>query len=136
METTIRELQAEILRLTVRDVFNDQRTKRNIKEFLKGRKGFAICIYGAGSIAQELLKRYDLSHMNILGFIDRDPKKMGKRLGGYKIYPPDALKHLNPDAVLLALSQNKEVGQYLEKLKKSNNLKFRVMKDIFQSDAI
>ncbi|MDD3151016.1 MAG: CDP-glycerol glycerophosphotransferase family protein [Candidatus Gastranaerophilales bacterium] len=63
-------------------------------------KNTKICMYGAGVFADKLIKMYDFSKLNILGFIEGNETRKGEIFNGYKIYSLKDLSELNPDIIL------------------------------------
>ena len=49
------------------------------------------------------IKEYKINNKNIIGFIDKDPQKWGKFIEDYQIYPPEKLKELNPQKIVITI---------------------------------
>lgn len=73
-----------------------------------GAKSNRVLIYGAGESGRQLMEAISSSHdMQMVGFIDDDPKLAGQNLNGKNIYdannPTELIKQLNVDTVFFAL---------------------------------
>ncbi|MDD3418999.1 MAG: glycosyltransferase [Candidatus Gastranaerophilales bacterium] len=76
----------------------------NKTDFIKSLKSKKIYLYGAGIFAEEIIAHYDISALNISGFIDASTTKAGKTLGGYKIFHKDEIPELKPDVIILCVA--------------------------------
>jgi SAM-dependent methyltransferase len=77
-------------------------TANKFKLFAEENKGKTVVCYGAGFFAKSALAKYDFSSLNILGFVDKDVKKIGNEINGYKIYSINSInKEINPDIILM-----------------------------------
>jgi hypothetical protein len=105
-------------------------TKRKFADFNKSNKNKTICLYGAGTYAKECLRLFDLSQLNIIGFVDRDPSKRGTFLGTYPIYGLDQLKELDPDILALSMWDKKSIVPFVRQIKDSGRLRFEINLDL------
>ena len=112
-------------------IFNNADFKQKVTEFIIENKGKKICFYGAGQIAVKFLELYDLSELDILGFIDGNPAKKGQKLGNYEIYSIEDLEELSPDILVLTVAQKHFVIPYIENIKTRNNLNYQLIYDLF-----
>ena len=88
---------------------------------IKKNKDKKIILYGASIFLYEFLQRYPLEDFNIIGIIDRDSKKWGKKYGKYEIYSPNSLKELKPDYAIITIENlNKEIILEIKKYFKKN----------------
>jgi hypothetical protein len=137
LSTQIRETEklriqlSERARQLVIQSFDDKSFDLKLKEFLSGMGSSSICLYGAGIIANEFINRYDLSALNILGIIDRDPVKAGHKIGKYLIYPPDALISLKPDLLLLTVVPKETAMPFVSALVAQYALTTTIKSDLF-----
>jgi len=102
-------------------------TGQNLKELLDEVKGKKVCFYGAGQLAKNIAKSYDLSLFDLRGFVDSDPSKKHGKIGDYPIYSPDELVSLKPDYVVLTTQLVAEVYGFLAELKAENGLGFKII---------
>ncbi len=109
---------------------------QKIKEFIEENQHKKICFYGAGILARIITEHFDLSDLNILGFIDRDINKRGQNLNGYTIYSIDDIQDLNPDIMVLTVLENKYLYTLLNELKLEKSLKFDIIYDLFTEDCV
>lgn len=107
-------------------------TKENVKNLIENNKGKKICLYGAGSFAEKFLEKFDLSELNVLGFIDKNNKKRGTEFCGYKVYSIDDIQLLNPDVLVLTLLEKKYCMPFLENLKIDKKYNFNIIHDLFK----
>lgn len=63
--------------------------------------GKSIALYPASHLAFEALTESRLSEAKVLGMFDIDAKKQGREILGLKVYPPEVLKALQPDLILV-----------------------------------
>jgi hypothetical protein len=122
---------AEIAKRLVIKSFNDKSFDAKLQRFILEAQQNAICLYGGGVVTNEFINNYDLSALNILGIIDRDPEKAGCRIGKYEIYPLNALKELKPDIVLITVVADDEVVPFVSKLINQYDLKTTIKEDLF-----
>lgn len=100
----------DIATLLSRFVYQQLYQRRNINEF-KGMNKIGVAIVGAGQVgallAEELTYNKQ-SHYKPICFIDKDPDKIGSRVGGLKVYGEsedviDVIKGLNIQEIFIAL---------------------------------
>ncbi|MDD3012984.1 MAG: hypothetical protein PHC34_04705 [Candidatus Gastranaerophilales bacterium] len=104
--------------------------RKKVMEFIKANKNKKICFYGAGQFAQEFLKIYDLTGLNIIGFIDNNPDKRGQMIENYKIYSTNDLQKLMPDALVLMILDKEKILPFINNLLKENEYKFNFVADL------
>ncbi|BBE30313.1 hypothetical protein OSSY52_04540 [Tepiditoga spiralis] len=75
-----------------------------------------IYLYGAGVVGGILLKVLNSENIEIKGFIDESPLKIGEKLYNIKIFSPESMKNKNYDAIIIASFRH-----YEEILKKAKN---------------
>ena len=70
---------------------------------------------------------------NILGIVDKNSSYWGKTFENYKIFSPDAIKELNPDAIILTvLSNNEEIYKKLTQDLAKNYKDIKLLPNIFE----
>lgn len=67
-----------------------------------------VMLWGASLFIKQLLEKEFKKNDNIIGIIDRNPASMGKYIGNYKIYSPDAINNLRFDGIILTVFSNNE----------------------------
>jgi virginiamycin A acetyltransferase len=95
--------------MDVINLLNKNTVIEMVDEFINKNKGKRVLFYGAGLLAKEFIDKFDLSDLNILGFIDLDRRKTGKKLGNYKIHHPEDFKSLKPQVLALTVIEKKAV---------------------------
>lgn len=60
----------------------------------------SVALFGASSTAEVVSLGIQEVGLKVLGVVDSDPGKQGRKFGGVIIQPPEALKHMNMDAVV------------------------------------
>ena len=78
---------------------------KHLKKLEKKLAGKTIVIYGAGAFFQALVKKYDLSALNIIAISDRKfiNHEDGHSFSGYKVCAPAEIPNLKPDYVLVSM---------------------------------
>lgn len=80
-----------------------------------------IVIFGAGMAGQITYKRFKRK-VNILGFVDNDKKKIGQFLFKKPIYPPQKIKDLPYDRIIIASMYYSEImAQLITEIKVPNH---------------
>ncbi len=92
-----------------------------------------VLIYGAGEagiLTKRALDKDALSHYKVIGFIDDDEQKQGRRIENIHIYAPEDMEELvknkNIDAVVISI-QNLTVEKKQEIAERSLNLNIQVL---------
>lgn len=65
-----------------------------------------IMFWGASFFLQKLLETETCPKDNILGVIDRNTASWGNFCGKYKIFPPESINTIKPDAILMTIWSN------------------------------
>ena len=78
----------------------------------------SLNIYGAGDIAENILKKSSLNEsISNVRLYDTDPKKIGKFINGIEVKKPDEILN-NDDNIYISVAQSyDEIHSYLIKLK-------------------
>lgn len=103
-----------------------------IKDFIGDKK---IMFWGASFFLQKLLAKEKNKNSNIIGIVDKNVSSWGKTCGNYKIFPPESLKTIKPDGVVMSVWSNYE-SVYPE-LKKEFSEKYpdiELMPNIFEKE--
>ena len=88
-------------------------TKQYLENVIGNKK---VMLWGASVFIRQVLESETAKNPNILGIVDRNVKLQGQTCGGYKIYPPESIKELKPDGVILTvLSNNEEIYESMAK---------------------
>ncbi|MFA6990180.1 MAG: glycosyltransferase [Candidatus Gastranaerophilaceae bacterium] len=122
-------------KVNVEKIFNNDFINKEIKKFIHQNKGKRVCFYGAGVLAEELVKRYDFSEIKIAGFIDANKAKKGQKIGKYEIYSLDDIETLKIETIALSLLMDKSVKQTLSDYINHKNLKIEVI-SLFKDYAL
>jgi phosphoglycolate phosphatase-like HAD superfamily hydrolase/SAM-dependent methyltransferase len=77
--------------------------------------GEPVCVWGAGSYAQRMMRDTPLRRCAILRFVDTDSKKHGTRLEGVPVESPDALSDFTGTVVVCAALQGAEIETELRR---------------------
>ena len=126
----IKELQPLLLEvMSYHCVYKDE-SNNKIEKFIEKYKNKRICFYGAGSYAKNLLENFDLSKLNILGFIDLDTTKRLDKIGNHTIYSIQDIDALNPEILAVSVKAYDTVLTELENLKAQNDYKFEICNDL------
>lgn len=86
-------------------IYNNQMLATQKENLLKSLKNRKIYLYGAGAFAREIVNKFDLSGLNILGFIDINKNKKGSFIGPYKIFHKDEISELKADIIILTVAE-------------------------------
>ncbi len=80
-----------------------QRNSINAKlEHLWYPRKKSVILYGAGKHSEFLLEHTSLSKANIIGLSDSNHDKWNKDLFNLKVFPPEEISRIQPDAVVIA----------------------------------
>ncbi|MEI7475261.1 MAG: glycosyltransferase [bacterium] len=124
-------MSEERSRVDLIKVINNPEIKDRFNNFVENNSDKKICFYGAGKFAQEIIRQFDTSKLNIIGFIDQNPQKIGQKIGEYEIFGADKIKELSPDIIALAVLQKNTVIPYLSEIIKKENLKTEIEQNLF-----
>ncbi|MDD3012980.1 MAG: HAD-IA family hydrolase [Candidatus Gastranaerophilales bacterium] len=113
---------------------NHPNTKRKINFLIKEAENKKIVFYGAGLFAQELIRQYNFSGLNVLGFVDKALDKKGQKISNYNIYQPEDIEKLNPDIIAVTVIQYDQALKFLNSFKIEKNLNFNIVYDLFQDN--
>lgn len=122
-----------IEKLSLDKIINDRYTRKKIRIFVDRNKGKKILFYGAGALAQELLKQkeeFNLGKLDILGFIDGNPDKEGQILDEYPVFSISSIKTLNPDIIVISVVTVEEIEPVLWKIKTNYSLEYEIINNL------
>ena len=93
-----------------------------IDELIK--KNEEIVIWGAGNFTMRLLDNSNLSRCNIIGFIDKDPKKQGMKILNKTVYDTKFVKNLSSITTIVVCSAvfSEQILGELKKMKIKNKV--------------
>jgi hypothetical protein len=106
-----------------------RRRWRHVVRQLHGRR---VCCYGAGAFAYAVLRQRDLARANVVAFVDRDPAKRGRHIGGYPIVGCADLAALKPDVVLVTVFRNPQVVESVNRMVEDAGLECAVWADVWE----
>lgn len=81
-----------------------------------------VIIWGTGSYVMSLLAETELKDCNILGFVDNNKLKQGKKIYGYDIYVPEFLKDKKVSVLICSMLNSKEIKIQLESMNTENKI--------------
>lgn len=102
-----------------------------VNRFLDILKAKRILIWGASKFIEDFIKRYKIKSNNIIGIIDRDEAKRGKKIGRYEIYHPSSLKSLPVDVIVSGVVNQPRMGQFIREELQNQGLEIEVIEDMF-----
>lgn len=92
-----------------------------------------VMLWGASLFIKQVLAKETKKNPNILGIVDKNSSYWGKIFENYKIFSPDAIKKLNPDAIILTvLSNNEEIYKKLKQDLAKNYKDIKLLPNIFE----
>lgn len=96
--------------------------KRVIDKLRKENK--KILIWGAGNFTMRLLDNSSLAQCDIIGFVDKDPKKQGGIILDKPVYGTDYVKRLSSNATIVVCSAvfSEQILKELKKMKVKNKV--------------
>lgn len=86
----------------IRHSVKENSVKRAVDKLRRGNK--KILIWGAGNFTMRLLDNTGLAQCDIIGFVDKDPKKQHRKILGKTVYGTDYVKRLSSDTVIVICS--------------------------------
>lgn len=102
------------------------RLKNNISSKLAmfSKEGIRrVVYYGAGEVMEVAFVTLHETNLELLGIIDDDKDKQGKKMFGFSIQGPESIKELKPDAVIITsirykdkITQNLKSDKELERI--------------------
>ncbi len=78
---------------------------------LRKLKNQKIALWGASIFLEGFIKRWHISSENIVAIIDKNPNRIGQKIGPYPILPPNELYKLKPDCIMMTI-KNKHKMNY------------------------
>ncbi len=111
------ELMYKMCQNSIKNTLAEEMKYINLLAMAQAEK--RVVLWGASLFLEDFFTRYHILNENILGIIDKNICKQGKSLGEYKIYPPEALKELKPDKIIVTIVNSadervKEIKTYLK----------------------
>lgn len=102
------ELTYHFLQYTIRYYID---LKKNIAEKLSSlsKEGVRrVIYYGAGEVMEVAYVTLHETPLELIGIVDDDPAKQGKRMFGFTIQAPEDMNELNPDAIVVTSRRYKD----------------------------
>ncbi len=94
--------------------------KREIAKILSGfyQEGIrTVVLFGAAETAEVVHLAIKQTQLVMIGVVDSDASKHGKPFNGLLIQPPEEIKRIRPDAVIItSFARQEEIHGYLKKL--------------------
>lgn len=95
-----------------------------------------VMLWGASMFLEDLLEKEKLKNDNILGIIDKNIDKQGKKCCNYEIFHPDILNKIKPDGVILTVfSKNEILYSKIKKEIETNYKGVKLLPNIFEREA-
>ena len=128
-ETALKQLQVKFV-IYLHGNLKDINLTKILKEKSENRK---TVFWGASIFLEYIIKEGKLNKINnIIGIIDKDEQKHGKKIGEYEIFPPEKLAELKPECVLLTIYNNNEIiYPQIQKFLKANYPDIKLLPNIF-----
>ena len=60
-----------------------------------------VVLYGAAETAEIVLAASEATDLEVVGIVDSDPEKHGRRIGSLRVSAPEAIREMAPDTVLI-----------------------------------
>ena len=105
--------------------------KRVAKSLIKEVHNRRVVLWGASIYLKNLIKYHNIKTSEIVGIIDRDPGKTGKKLGKYMIYHPNSLDSLKPDIIISSVVNHPKMGEFINEELTQRKLDIEVNTQIF-----
>ncbi len=98
---------------------------------IKTVKDRRAVLWGASIFICKIIEEFNPDTDNILGIIDRDSEKRGKKIGKYEIFSPQDLQKLNPDLVVSAVLFNSKMKEYISDELNKSGITAEIRDDLF-----
>jgi len=72
-----------------------------------------LLIFGAGSGGNKVTDKLDINNTKVIGFIDNDKNKIGKKINGIDILMPEDITSCNYDFIIIASIYEQEIYSQL-----------------------
>ena len=93
---------------------NNDENDNVIQDLVKNQE--PIIIWGAGQFTLRLLANSALGKCNILGFIDSDSNKQGKKIMNHSIFSPDFLLDKDTSVIICSALHNSDILKIIKKI--------------------
>lgn len=94
-------------------------------------KGNRVVLWGASIYLKNLIKFHHINTKEIIGIIDRDPGKTGKKIGRYKIYHPNSLELLKPNKIVSSVINHPKMEEFIKKELEQRKLDIQIDTSLF-----
>lgn len=98
---------------------------------IKTVKDRRAVLWWASIFICKIIDEFNPDTDNILGIIDRDSEKRGKKIGKYEIFSPQDLQKLNPDLVVSAVLFNSKMKEYISDELNKSGITAEIRDDLF-----
>lgn len=97
------------------EYLHKKNTQKNIDKLSRKYKGKKVILYGAGSFAENIIKDYDLSELNILGIADsRFSSNQEEYFQGFKTINPYLLPETDFDVLIITVYDDSNILDFIE----------------------
>lgn len=93
-----------------------QKSRENLELEKLAKSQSPVMVWGAGQYAQRLLAGTSLIRCNLVGFVDNDSKKHGKKLENIEIKGVDSLKGFNGTILIASALHGQEILNEIRKI--------------------
>lgn len=116
------------MRTDFKDYLEKKKAQKVIDKFAKKYKDKKVVLYGAGFFANDLLRNYDLSKLNIIAVADmKFQDNLEGDYYGYKKAGPYDLLEMDFDLLLITTYDDEPVKEFLnDDLLEGEDVKFKV----------
>lgn len=91
-----------------------------------------LVFWGASLFLKDLIETKRIKRHKILGIVDADPSKHGKKIGDFQIYSPQDLNVLKPDAVIFAIkNRNEDIYPQIQNILKKEYPNIKLLPNAF-----
>ena len=92
-----------------------------------------VMLWGASLFLEDCIKKYKVNYDNIIGVIDKNPKRRGTTWAGYTVFMPDDIKDNKPDYILMTIkNKNQEIFYDIKNYIRDNHPDIELGPNIFK----
>ena len=108
------------------DVLSFDLVDADVDKALQAVGGRPLVLFGAGGCGSMLLENTDLANANVVAFSDNDQKKWGGRFCGKAIIPPEDIRSVCWDVLILSRAYEYDIKESLQQ-KYGDTLKIHLL---------
>lgn len=127
------ELMSSLLAYSAEIIQLYSAAKREVSErlhILEAEGIRRICLFGAAETAEVVYTATRGTKLNVIAVVDSDPAKQGMPFNGLTIRPPEALKDLETDAVVItSFGRQEEIYQHVKEIA-GHHIKVKRLSDL------